>query len=162
LQYELAVKDLAPGKGDIRGWASTFKVANEPVPEEPVEESPPPPPPPPPPEKPQEYPAEEAEPDVSTLELEVEKAATLDSSTLDSLTVEEKTTKEKLEETLALLNISILKGLKSESDGKLLNKDSVTVGELVEGDVAIIIKRKYACSVEGRFLNKKLQIVGRA
>lgn len=60
-----------------------------------------------------------------------------------------------------LPDISILKGLKLNDDGQVLNDDGIAIGKLIEGDVALILRRKYACSAEGTFLDKKLKVVGR-
>lgn len=60
-----------------------------------------------------------------------------------------------------LPDISTLAGFKLESDGKVLNGDGVAIGELIEGDAALIVRRKYTCTAEGTFLDKKLKVVGR-
>ncbi|QDS74291.1 hypothetical protein FKW77_003641 [Venturia effusa] len=60
-----------------------------------------------------------------------------------------------------LPDISILQGLKLEADGKLLNDGGIAVGELIDGDAPLIIRRKYACTAEGTFVDKKLRVVGR-
>lgn len=63
-------------------------------------------------------------------------------------------------------DISILDGLRVDLDGKMRDAEGVVVGELVEGDIALINRRNYTSNTMGEFRsrnkNKKWQIVGRA
>lgn len=59
-------------------------------------------------------------------------------------------------------DMSVLEGLKLELDDKMLDLNGVHVGELVDGDVALICRKQYRCTRTGEFRNKKLNVVDRA
>jgi hypothetical protein len=60
-------------------------------------------------------------------------------------------------------DLSILEGLVVDrEDHKLYDLDGVAVGELVDGDADAIARRKYKCTAEGTFLDRKLKVVGSA
>jgi hypothetical protein len=60
-------------------------------------------------------------------------------------------------------DLSILEGLVVDRDDhKLYDLDGVAVGELADGDGEAIARRKYKCTAEGTFLDRKLTVVGRA
>jgi hypothetical protein len=73
---------------------------------------------------------------------------------------EEETLEAPSEETA---DLSVLEGLVVDRDDhKLYDADGVAVGELVDGDAEVIVRRKYKCTAEGTFLDRKLTVVGRA
>jgi hypothetical protein len=61
-----------------------------------------------------------------------------------------------------LLDISILDGLTLESDGTILDLDGKAIGELIEGDAEVIVRRKYMCNTRGEFRDRKWKVVGQA
>ena len=59
-------------------------------------------------------------------------------------------------------DLSVLKGLTCEKDGKILDNDGNPIGELYEGDAATISRRLYLCSEKGEFKDKKFKVIGKA
>lgn len=60
-----------------------------------------------------------------------------------------------------LPDISSLEGFKLDPDGKVLNDDGVVIGELVDGDPGLIFRKKFVCTAQGTFVDRKLRVVGR-
>ena len=58
--------------------------------------------------------------------------------------------------------LSVLDGLKVNKAGKLINKDGVIVGELVEGDPKKLSKSGTTCDEEGKFWDSKGHVIGQA
>jgi hypothetical protein len=76
--------------------------------------------------------------------------------------LEEKTSEEEKPDTTAeepSRTLADLEGLTCDEEGQILI-DSVAVAKVVEGDVAIIFKRKYVCNAEGEVLNKAKRVIG--